>query len=266
MALYNRYFNDYDNDINGGNEDNYHGEYDDVAYGQLYIPRMSEALATFEKVKHIFKMNNIGTVTSATFNSLKAPSTYRGKLHNVKQLYNAYVYVKWFDNVSSLTFRKQLLNCYYSKKVCLSVNDAEDSYWVVQLITTMSDELINERKLIREMKETATNVALRAMSEKRSSEKRSSDVYEADVYEADVYEADVYKADVYEAEQTATRVALWAIEEQTDDAIEELVLYEMASEQYGSTCDGTWLASMDIGTGSLFDKYKRIIKTCKKNL
>ena len=251
MALYNRYFNDYDNDINGGNEDNYHGEYDDVAYGQLYIPRMSAAVATFEKVKHIFKMNNIGTVTSATFNSLKAPSTYRGKLHNVKQLYNAYVYVKWFDNVSSLTFRKQLLSCYDNKKVCLSVNDVEDSYWVVQLITTMSDELINERKLIREMKETATNVALRAMSEKRSSEKRSSDVYEADVYEA---------------EQTATRVALWAIEEQTDDAIEELVLYEMASEQYGSTCDGTWLASMDIGTGSLFDKYKRIIKTCKKNL
>ena len=105
--------------------------------------------------KKIFKAKRIGTVTSATFQPLTVPSTYKGKSKNKKQLYSAYVYVKWSDTT---TFQEKVLNGNKeTARICL--DETKGTYWIVRPNTMVSDELYYERLEISELKETATNVS-----------------------------------------------------------------------------------------------------------
>ena len=159
MSLYNNYHGEYDSNTNGGKEDYYHGEYDDdEVYGKLYIPRMDEDLANFNSVERVFKAHRIGTVTSASFNPIAVPAYYKGKKENLKQLYNAYVYVKWFDNINAKAFREECSRT-NSTKTRLVISKKRDVYWVVRQNTVIPEELFEERSIISELKETATDVA-----------------------------------------------------------------------------------------------------------
>jgi len=204
MTLYNNLHSEYDSKTNGGNEDYYHGEYDDKAYGNLYIPRIEAADATFETVKHIFLLNNIGLVTSVEFSELAVPKSYRGK--NTKQLYRANVYIKWFVTPTVTEFRKNVVlpgNGSNSKdKSRVIVDEAKDTYWVVHANTAYpSEELFEERCVIADLQTTAEDVALRALEE--DTEEENS---------------------LYELEQTARAVVMQALYE---DADEENSLYEL---------------------------------------
>jgi hypothetical protein len=183
MAFYNTLHGDYDNDTNGGKEDHYHGEYDDDAYGSLYIPHIESGKATLEQVKYIFQVNEIGSVTSATFTPLVAPKTYKGKDKNKKQLFSANVYVKWNVTPAVSEFYKNVLKG-DSVKTRLHVDKVKGTYLIVRPNTIMTDELMLERYIIKqleananymaglviddgvddELEEIATDVAMKALS------------------------------------------------------------------------------------------------------
>ena len=99
MALYHKFFGDYE----AQQPDDYHGEYDDEAYGSLYIPHIEEQLATVADIKRVFLAKKIGHVTSVTFTELIAPGTYKGK--NKKKAYSAIVYLKWSENKAANALR-----------------------------------------------------------------------------------------------------------------------------------------------------------------
>jgi hypothetical protein len=163
MSLYNRYFQDYDSASNGGKDDFYHGEYDDeTVYGKLYIPHMESNSANFEFVKKTFLANNIGLVTHATFTVLEGQSTYKGK--NKKQLFSAYVYVKWFNNNIATALQQHIIRG--NKKLArVNVDKTKDIYWIVRPNTVISDELMSERIDIHELRIVAENVAHSVLEE-----------------------------------------------------------------------------------------------------
>ena len=199
MALYNKFHLEYDTEANGGKEDYYHGEYDDEAYGNLYIPRMEAGEANLSTVKKVFMLNKLGMVTSAIFSALSAPKNYKGK--NTKQLYSAYVYVKWFTNDLAQAFRKDIL--IGDKKTSrVTVDKKNDTYWVVRPNTAFpSAELLEERLDIADLAEIATDVALNCLEEDEVEELAMCDL-----------------------EETAKNVAMHCLEE---DLVEELALYEL---------------------------------------
>ena len=208
MALYNKFHAEYDNETNGGKEDYYHGEYDDEAYGNLYIPHMEEDVANFETLKTVIKKNKLGTVTSAIFNALTVPAAYKGK--NTKQLYSAFVYVKWFANSVADTFRQHMMSG-NKKKSRVIVNKAKGDYWIVRPNTAYpSDELLEERLYIEELAEEATDVAMRCLYEDEEEELALCDLEETaknvafNCLEADSAEEFV----LCDLEQTAYAVAL----------------------------------------------------------
>jgi len=153
MALY----------VNDDKEDYYHGEYDDEAYGNLYIPHIEEHVAYLETIKKVFKNNKLGVVTSVIFNALTAPKGYKGK--HTKQLYSAFVYLKWSTNSAVNTFREHLLSG-NKKNSRVTVNKKKGTYWIVRPNTAFpSAELLDERLDLEELAETATDVALRCLDE-----------------------------------------------------------------------------------------------------
>jgi hypothetical protein len=182
MALYNRFFNNYDDDTNGGNEDFYHGEYDDEAYGNLYIPRIEEEDANFDSVKRVFLENKIGLVTSAVFTWLPKPEYFKGRVE--KYLFSCKAYIKWNDGTK---FREHVLSG-NKKKSRVTVNKQAGTYWIVRPNTSFpSEELLIERYEIEDLLDTATDCALSALDNEE--------------------EDDI----TYELEQTARAVALQAI-------------------------------------------------------
>jgi len=194
MALYNRFFEGYDNDTNGGKIDLYHGEDDDQAYGDLYIPYIEAELANLASLKKVFNANKIGLVTSATFNALVAPTTYKGK--NKKQVFSAVIYVKWNDTPTVTKFRESIFN---GDKVNsrIHVNKGKNVHWVVRPNTAqLSDELMEERYFVNELAETAIDAGLRVLEDDEDDE------------------------DMYELEETAKVVALRALEDK-----DELTMY-----------------------------------------
>jgi len=197
MSLYNKFHLEFDNEENGGKEDYYHGEYDDEAYGNLYIPHMEAEVANLETVTFVFLKNKVGVVTSATFNAVPVPTAYKGK--NKKQLYSAFVYVKWFPNTK---FREQVLSGDKTKSR-VTVDKQKGTYWVVRPNTLLlpSNELLEERADIQELAETATDVALHCLEEDEEEEVAMCDL-----------------------EDTAKNVAMNCLEE---DLVEELALYEL---------------------------------------
>ena len=200
MALYNKFHAEYDNEANGGKEDYYHGEYDDEAYGNLYIPHMEEDVADFETLKNVIKKNKLGTVTSAIFNALTVPAAYKGK--NTKQLYSAFVYVKWFANSVADNFRKHMMSG-NKKKSRVIVNKEKDTYWIIRPNTAFpSHELLEERLQIEELAEEATDVASRCLDEDEEEELVLCDL-----------------------EETARDVARRCLDEQAE---EELALWDLA--------------------------------------
>lgn len=195
MSLYNRLTKGFDSEENGGKEDYYHGEYDDEAYGNLYIPHIAAEVATFDTVKQVFINNQVGLVTSVDFNELALSSSYKGK--NKKQLYSAYVYVKWFADTE---FREHIAAGNKNKSRVI-VNNETDTYWIVRPNTAFpSEELLAERLDIEELVETATDIAMRS------------------------FEGEEEEEDLYELKKTAQSVALSLLAE---DEEEELVLYDL---------------------------------------
>lgn len=168
MALYNKFHLGYDTIENGGKQDYYHGEHDDEAYGNLYIPHMREAEANLSTIKKVFMLNKIGMVTSAIFKPNAPPAGYKGK--NKKQCYSAYVYVKWFTNSLAVAFREYVL--IGDKKTSrISVDEKNGIYWIVRPNTACpSEELFKERLDIADLAETATNVALNCLEEDEAAE------------------------------------------------------------------------------------------------
>ena len=163
MAFYNSLHFEHDNATNGGKEDYYHGEYDDGAYGSLYIPHIDSDVATFEKVKRVFRSNKIGRVTSATFTPLAVPSTYKGKDKNKKRVFSATVYVKWYDLPVAKLFRDQVFEGDMQARV--NVDETRGTYWVVRPNTRMTDELLIERYSLQPLWEIATDSALRVLED-----------------------------------------------------------------------------------------------------
>ena len=161
MAFYNTLFGDYDNATNGGKEDYYHGEYDNDAYGSLYIPHMDSDVATFEKVKRVFRANKIGRVTSATFTPLAVPSTYKGKDKNKKRVFSATVYVKWYDLPVAKTFQYHVSEGDVQAR--LNVDETQGTYWFIRPNTRISDDLLEERYSLQPLWEIATDSALRVL-------------------------------------------------------------------------------------------------------
>lgn len=136
MVLQNNYLINYEVDV-----DDYHGEYDDEAYGSLYIPHIEEQLATIKEVKRIFQEKKIGDVTMVNFTELVAPSTYKGK--NKKKVYSAIVYLKWRVNKEVDTLR-QAIESSDKKKSQIKIDDKQ--YWIIHYNTAMfSDALLEER-------------------------------------------------------------------------------------------------------------------------
>ena len=208
MALYDKFHAEYDNEENGGKEDYYHGEYDDEAYGNLYIPHIEEGVADFETLKNVIKKNKLGIVTSAIFNALTIPTAYKGK--NTKQLYSAFVYVKWFVNSVVDTFRKHMMSGNKTKSRVM-VNKENGTYWIVRPNTAFpSDELLEERLYIEELAEEATDVAMRCLNEGEEEELTLCDLEEMakDVALNCLKEDLAEEFALYYLEQTARAVAL----------------------------------------------------------
>ena len=164
MAFYNPFHFEHDNETNGGTEDYYHGEYDNDAYGSLYIPHMGSDVATLKQVKRVFRANKIGRVTSATFTPLTVPSTYKGKDKNKKRVFSATVYVKWYDLPVAKKFRENIFNC-DDLKVRLNVDEMQGTYWIVRPNTRMTDELLEERYSLQPLWEIATDSAMRVLED-----------------------------------------------------------------------------------------------------
>lgn len=161
MSLYNRFFEGFDNDVNGGKEDYYHGEYDDNAYGKLYIPRIEEEEANFETVKKVFLANKIGLITSAVFTWLPTPASYKGRKE--KYLFSANVYIKWDE--ASHEFQNHVLDG-NKMKARVQVDERMGTYWIVRENTAFpSEELLEERYVNAELFETAFDVAMSALVE-----------------------------------------------------------------------------------------------------
>jgi hypothetical protein len=168
MSIYNKFHLGFDTIENGGKEDNYHGEHDDETHGNLYIPRMEAKDANLSSVKKIFMLNKLGIVTSASFKAIVPPSDYKGK--NNRQLYSAYVYVKWFTNDVADTFRENIL-IGNKMKSRIIINEKKCIYWIVRPNTARpSDELLDERFAIAELAEMATDVAVSCLDENEEEE------------------------------------------------------------------------------------------------
>jgi hypothetical protein len=159
---------------------------------------MEEDQANISTVKKVFMLNKLGMVTSAIFTALSAPKNYKGK--NIKQLYSAYVYVKWFTNDLACAFRKDILSG-DKKKSRVSV-DKNGTYWIIHPNTAFpSAELLEERLDIADLAETAADVAFHCLEEDEVEELAMCDL-----------------------EDTAKNVAMHCLEE---DLVEELALYEL---------------------------------------
>jgi len=157
MDLYNRYFGYYEKTQN----DNYHGEYDDEAYGSLYIPYIDEQLASIEKVKQVFMENNVGDVTSVTFTKLVAPKTYKGK--NLKKAYSAFVYLKWRVNKTANQLRQAIED---DNKSNCQIKIAAKRHWVIHYNTAkFSADLLEERNYVAESSYTAMDAVFRILDE-----------------------------------------------------------------------------------------------------
>ena len=201
MALYNPFHGDYDNKTNGGQADFYHGEHDDEAYGQLYIPRIDAADANFDTVKNVFLKNKIGLVTRVEFKVVPVAPTYKGK--HQKSLFSAYVYIKWFITKKVADFRDNIIKPGTKSKTGVSVDKETGTYWIVRTNTAQpSAELYEERCILADLKVTAEDVALRVLAEDADEE-----------------------FSLYELTQTARAVALQTL--YTNEA-EENSLYELA--------------------------------------
>ena len=156
MALYNKYFGDCEVQA-----DDYHGEYDDEAYGSLYIPHIEEQLASVTEVKRVFREKKIGDVTSVTFTALVSPSTYKGK--NKKKAYSAIVYLKWSENKVANTLREAIESG--DKKKSQIKIDAKQ-YWIIHYNTAMfSDALLEERYFNADSEETALDMVYRILED-----------------------------------------------------------------------------------------------------
>lgn len=158
MAFYNTLHFDHDNATNGGKEDYYHGEYDNDAYGSLYIPHINSDVATFEQMNRVFRTNKIGRVTSAMFTPLAVPSTYKGKDKNKKRVFSAIIYVKWYDLPVAKLFREHVFEG--DMQARLNVDETQGTYWIIRPNTRMTDELLEERYSLQPLWEIATDVAL----------------------------------------------------------------------------------------------------------
>jgi hypothetical protein len=157
MSLYNRYFGDYEKKQN----DDYHGEYDDDAYGSLYIPYIEEQLASIEKVKCFFHEKNVGDVTGVTFTELVAPKTYKG--NNLKKAYSAIVYLKWRVNKTANQLRQAIEAGDKSK--CQIKIDAR-RHWVIHYNTAkFSADLLKERHYVAESAYTAMDMVFRILED-----------------------------------------------------------------------------------------------------
>ena len=157
MALYNKYFGYYEEQ----QEDDYHGEYDDDAYGSLYIPHIEEQLASMADIKRVFAEKKIGDVTSVTFTELVAPGTYKGK--NKKKAYSAIVYLKWHENKAVNALREAIETG--NKKKSLIKLDAKQ-HWVIHYNTAMfSDALLEERYFNADSEETAMDAVFRILED-----------------------------------------------------------------------------------------------------
>ena len=157
MALYHKFHGDFNP---ADAKDTYHGEYDDEAYGSLYIPHLEEQLASEQEVTRIFSKMNIGDVTTVTFAQRVAPATYKGK--NTKKVYSAIVYLKWYEHTLANQLRQAITDG-DSKNTKLKV--ANDQYWVIHYNTVFSDELYDERYLIADLEDTAVDTTLRVLEE-----------------------------------------------------------------------------------------------------
>lgn len=157
MALYHKFFGDYE----AQQPDDYHGEYDDEAYGSLYIPHIEEQHASLAEVKRVFLEKKIGDVTSVTFTALVAPSTYKGK--NKKKAYSAIVYLKWRATKAANAVRQALGPS--NKNNTLIKLDAKQ-YWVVHFNTAMfSEALYEERYYVADMEDTAMDAVFRILED-----------------------------------------------------------------------------------------------------
>jgi hypothetical protein len=158
MALYNKYFGYYEQ----RQEDDYHGEYDNDAYGSLYIPHIEEHQASIiEEVKRVFREQKIGHVTSVTFTELATPGTYKGK--NKKKAYSARVYLKWCESKAADALR-QAIGDNDKKKSQIKIDDKQ--YWVIHYNTAMfSDALLEERCYNADSADTAMDMVFRVLEE-----------------------------------------------------------------------------------------------------
>ena len=157
MALYNKYFGHYEQQ----QEDDYHGEYDDEAYGSLYIPHIEEQLASLAEVKRVFLAKKIGDVTAVTFTERIAPGTYKGK--NKKKVYSAIVYLKWRVNKVADALREALEAG--NKQQSLIKLDAKE-HWVIHYNTAMfSDALFEERYFNADTADTAMDMVFRILED-----------------------------------------------------------------------------------------------------
>lgn len=157
MALYNKYFGYYEQQ----QEDDYHGEYDDEAYGSLYIPHIEEQLAYIEGVKRVFREQNIGQVTSVTFTELVAPGTYKGK--NKKKAYSATVYLKWHESKAADALRQAIGSGNKNKS---QIKLDAKQYLVIHYNTAMfSVALLEERCYNADSADTAMDMAFRVLED-----------------------------------------------------------------------------------------------------
>lgn len=158
MALYNKYFG-YNEEQQ---EDKYHGEYDDNAYGSLYIPHIEEQLASTEEVKRVFCEQKIGHVTSVTFTELATPSTYKGK--NKKKAYRAIIYLKWCESKAADALRQAIGGDNNKKKSQIQIDDKQ--HWVIHYNTAkFSNTLLEERCYNADTAETAMDMVFRVLQE-----------------------------------------------------------------------------------------------------
>ena len=156
MAYYNKFETGYGNGNSNGN-----------VYGYLFIPHIDEQAATKEKVKQVFESNNLGDVISVLFMPLAAPKTYKGK--NRKQVYKAFICIKWFMNLAVKTFRENVLlgNTTLAR---VDVDVISGTYWVVRpntMITNTEFQSMtpDENEELRQLEATAISVALRVLND-----------------------------------------------------------------------------------------------------
>ena len=108
-------------------------------------------------------LNKIGMVTSASFTAIAPTAAYKSK--NKRQLYSAYVYVKWFTNEQADAFRQHIL-IGDKANARLTVNEKNGSFWIIRPNTACpSVKLLEERFTIAELAEIATDVAVNCLEE-----------------------------------------------------------------------------------------------------